>query len=424
VGDGPLDIVLVDQWFSNVDAQWQFPPLARLLAQLASFSRVIVFDKRGTGLSDPVAVDALPTLEEWSDDLRAVLDAVGSERPALISGVGASFMTLVFAATHPTRTSALVLVDPLARMAWAPDYPIGQPLDRLPEDLERLRAGWGVAGTMGFLAPSLLANHSLAQQYLRYERQSASPGAGKAMIGMLYDSDVRHVLPAIRVPTLVLHHAAGARIGPAHGRYIAERIQGARYVELPGSENYIWAGDADGLVAEIQEFLTGVRPVSDPDRVLATVLFTDLVDSTGRAAELGDARWRAVLAEHHREIRSALERFRGREIKTTGDGFLATFDGPARGVRCAVAIRDAMTSAGIVVRAGLHTGEIELTDDDVAGIAVHIAARICALASPGEVFVSSTVKDLVAGSGLVFEDRGRRQLKGVPDDWAIFAAKA
>jgi class 3 adenylate cyclase len=422
-GTGPPDLVLIDQWFSNVDAQWDFPPLARLLTQLASFGRLIVFDKRGTGLSDPVGLDSLPTLEEWSDDLRAVLDAAGSERPALISGVGAALMTLVFAATHPARTSALVLVDPFARLAWAPDYPFGQPVDRLPEDLERLRAGWGQTGTMGFLAPGLLANRGLAEQYLRYERQAASPGAGRAMIGMLYDSDVRHVLPAIRVPTLVLHRSTGARVGPEHGRYIAERIEGARYVELPGSENYIWAGDSPALVGEIQEFLTGARPIADPDRVLATVLFTDLVDSTGRAARLGDAKWRASLEDHHREIRAALERFRGREIKTTGDGFLATFDGPARGVRCAMAIRDALAGQGIAVRAGLHTGEIELTGDDIAGIAVHIAARICSEAGSGEVLVSSTVKDLVAGAGLVFEDRGRRRLKGLPEDWSIFAAR-
>lgn len=291
IGTGPLDLVLIDQWFSNVDAQWEFPPLARLLTQLASFGRVIVFDKRGTGLSDPVAIDALPTLEEWNDDLLAVLDAVGSNRPALVSGVGAALMTLVFAAIHPERTSALILVDPFARLGWAPDYPIGQPLERLPADLERLRAGWGVQGTLGFLAPDLLADRGLAEQYLRYERQSASPGAATAMIGMLYDSDVRDVLPAIRVPTLVLHRATGARVGPAHGRYIAERIPGARFIELPGSDNYIWAGDSSRMSAEIQEFLTGVRPIPDPDRVLSTVLFTDLVDSTGRAAEVGDARW-------------------------------------------------------------------------------------------------------------------------------------
>ena len=423
LGDGPLDLVLVDQWFSNVDAAWDFPPLARLMTQLASFSRLIVFDKRGTGLSDPVALDALPTIEGWVDDLRAVLDAIGSTRVALMSGVGASYLTLVFAATHPARTSALVLVDPYARFARSPDYPIGMPVDRLPEDLERLRASWGVGGgTMNFLAPNLLSDRTLAAQYLRYERQSASPGAARAMIGALYDSDVREILPAIRVPTLIISHRLGARIGPEHGRYIAERVAGARFVELPGSENYVWAGDTQPLTDEVEEFLTGVRPAPEPDRVLATVLFTDIVGSTAQAAELGDAKWRRLLGEHDREIRAVLDRFRGHEVKTTGDGFLATFDGPARAVRCAFAIRDAVASYGMAVRAGLHTGEIELTHNDVAGIAVHIAARICGLAGPGEVLVSSTVKDLVAGAGLVFEARGARSLKGVPGEWAIFAA--
>ena len=423
IGDGPLDLVLVDQWFSNVDAAWDFAPLSGLLTQLAAFSRLIVFDKPGTGVSDPVALDALPTIEGWADDLRAVLDAVGSERAALMSGPGSSYVTLVFAATHPTRTSALVLVDPYARFARSPDYPIGVPVERLAEDLERLRASWGVGGgTMAFLAPGLLADRSLADQYLRYERQSASPGAAKAMMSALYESDVRHVLPAIRVPTLVMSHAEGARIGPAHGRYIAERIPGARFVELPGSENYLWAGDTRLLAAEVEEFLTGARPIVDPDRVLATVLFTDIVGSTARAAELGDAEWRRILADHDRDVRAVLERFRGHEVKATGDGFLATFDGPARAVRCAFAIRDTLASHGTAVRAGLHTGEIELMPNDVAGIAVHIAARICALAGTGEVLASSTVKDLVAGSGLVFEARGAHALKGVPGEWSLFAA--
>ncbi|MDQ3871518.1 MAG: alpha/beta hydrolase [Chloroflexota bacterium] len=289
VGDGPLDLVLVDQWFSNVDAQWEFEPLERVLNQLASFSRLIMFDKRGTGISDPVSVDELPTLEEWIDDLRAVLDEVGSERTALLSGIGASLMTLLFAATYPERTSALVLIDPYARVSAAPDYPWGRPPDQLSRDLEYLRSVWGTqGGLLNFLAPNLLQDRTLVEEYLRYERQSASPGAARAMIGRLYESDVRHVLPTIRVPTLVISRGAGARIGPEHGRYIAERIEGARYIEVPGNENVIWAGDTAALISEIQEFLTGVRPVPQPDRVLATVLFTDIVDSTKRAAEVGD----------------------------------------------------------------------------------------------------------------------------------------
>jgi class 3 adenylate cyclase len=244
------------------------------------------------------------------------------------------------------------------------------------------------------------------------------------MVATMWESDVRHVLPTIRVPTLILHHADGPRIPPIHGRYIAERIKGARYVEIPGADNYVWAGDTTALVAEIQEFLTGARPVVEPDRVLATVLFTDIVDSTKRAAELGDARWRELLGLHYGDVRAALQRFRGREVDTTGDGFLATFDGPARAVRCAMAVREGLSTRGINVRSGLHTGEIELTGDGIAGIAVHIAARICAMAGPSEVLASSTVKDLVAGSGIRFEDRGARQLKGVPDEWRLFAAIA
>jgi class 3 adenylate cyclase len=422
VGDGPLDLVLVDQWFSNVDAQWDFEPLERVLKQLASFSRLIVFDKRGTGISDPVSVDKLPTLEEWIDDLRAVLDEVGSERTALLSGIGGSLMTLLFAATYPQRTSALVLIDAYARVTAAPDYPWGRPADQLSRDLETLRSVWGTqGGLLNFLAPNLLQDRALVERYLRYERQSASPGAARAMIGRLYASDVRHVLPTIRVPTLVISRGAGARVGPEHGRYIAERIEGARYIEVPGNENVIWAGDTTALIGEIQEFLTGVRPVPQPDRVLATVLFTDIVDSTKRAAEVGDRRWREVLAQHDQVVRGALARFRGREVKTTGDGFLATFDGPARAVRCAEEIRKELKVLEIDVRSGLHTGEIELIGQDIGGIAVHIAARVSAMAAGGEILASSTVKDLVAGSGIVFDDRGMHSLKGIPDEWRIVA---
>jgi pimeloyl-ACP methyl ester carboxylesterase len=383
VGDGDLDVVLMDQWFSNAEARWDLAPLAKLLTDLASFSWLIVFDKRGTGLSDPVAVDSLPALEQWMDDLRAVLDDSGSERAALVSGVGAAYMALLFAATYPERTSALVLVDPCERFGWAPDYPWGMPADRLPGDLEQLRTSWGGGGgTMNFLAPGLLGDPVLRENFGRYERQPASPGSAVSMIRMLYESEVRDVLPAIRVPTLVLTRAAGERVAPVHGRYIAERIEGAAYMDLPGSDHYLWAGDSSLLVAEIEEFLTGVRPAPIPDRVLATVLFTDMV----------------------------------------GDGFLATFDGPARAVRCAQAISDGVRPLGIEIRAGLHTGEIELAGDDVRGIAVRIGTRVATLAGPGEVLVSSTVKDLVVGSGIEFEDRGVHQLKGVPGEWRLFAA--
>ncbi|HET9614448.1 MAG TPA: alpha/beta hydrolase, partial [Candidatus Limnocylindrales bacterium] len=260
IGEGEVDLVVIDQWSSNIEAGWDFPPIARLLTRLSTFARVIIFDKRGVGLSDPVSIDALPTLEEWIDDLRAVLDAAGSTRPALLAAVGGSFMALVFAATYPERTSGLVLVDPFTRLTAAPDYPIGLPAGRLATDLDRLAELWGVTGSMTFLAPNLVGEHPLAEQFNRYERLSASPGAARAMIGMIYDSDVRHVLPAIRVPTLVMHHRDAVRIKPDHGRYVADRIEGARYLEIPGVENYVWAGDWETVADETEEFLTGARP--------------------------------------------------------------------------------------------------------------------------------------------------------------------
>ena len=421
-GTGSADLAVIDQWFGNVDAQWDLEPLADFLERLGSFSRVIASDKRGTGISDPVALDALPTLEDWMDDLRAVLDTVGSNRTIILAGIGASMMALLFAATYPERTAGLILVDAYARPTAAPGYAIGAPADDVAQLLERVGSLWGTrGGLLNFLAPGLLVDRGVAEAYERFERQSASPGAAVAMLSRLYGSDVRHVLPAIRVPTLVIARASGARISADHGRYIASGVPGARFVEIAGSENLMWAGDSQAILAEIQEFVTGVRPEPDVDRVLATVLFTDIVDSTRRAGELGDRGWRTALQEHDRVVRDALRRFRGREIKTTGDGFLATFDGPARAVRCAAAIRDALDSVGLAVRSGLHTGEVELLGSDVGGIAVHIAARICALADGGQILASSTVRDLVAGSGINFDDRGTHVLKGVPGEWRLFA---
>jgi class 3 adenylate cyclase len=331
---------------------------------------------------------------------------------------------MVFAATYPDRTSSLVLVDPFARAAWAEDNPWGYRLDRLEQDLERIRASWGTkSGTMALLAPELLAVQPLAQQFLRYERESAAPGMATAMVGWMYDVDVRHVLPTIRVPTLVMHHRDAARIAPEHGRYVAAHIPGARFVELPGAANYTWAGDTAPMLAEIEGFLTGARPVVQPDRVLATVLFTDIVDSTQLAGELGDARWRELLATHDRVANDIVESFRGRVIKSTGDGLLAIFDGPARAVRAAASIQAALEAHGVRIRSGLHTGEIEVTASDVVGIAVHIAARINAAAGPGEILTSSTVRDLVAGSGITFDNRGEQKLKGIDEAWRIFAAR-
>lgn len=423
IGKGPPDVVLIDQWFSNMEAQWELPPLARFLERMASFSRLILLDKRGTGLSDPVPLGALPTLEEWMDDVRAVMEAADSERAAMVSGIGSTYLMVLFAATYPEKTSALVLADGYARASQAPDYPWGLPIALLPAQLDQLREGWGKGILLDFLAPSVAKDEELRRSYARYERQSASPGTARAMLQMLYENDVRHVLPAIRVPTLVIHHAEGTRISAAHGRYMAEHIEDAQYVEIPGSENLLWAGDQERVLGEIQEFLTGVRPVAEPDRVLATVLLTDIVESTLRASELGDQEWRDLLARHNRVVRRELERYRGREVKMTGDGFLAVFDGPGRAIRSAEAIRDEAARLGIEIRAGLHTGEVELIGEDVGGIAVHITARVMAAARPGEIVVSSTVKDLVAGSGIGFEDRGPHTLKGVPGDWRLFAAK-
>jgi class 3 adenylate cyclase len=423
VGDGPLDILLVEQWWSNVDSQWDVPPLATMLERVASFSRLILLDKRGTGLSDPVPLGGLPTLEEWMDDIRAVLDAVGSRQTALVAGIGASYLTILFAATYPERTSALVLVDGYARLLGGEDYPPWLPRTFPPEEGENIRAGWGRGILLTRLAPNEAKDPEIVQAFAAYERQSASPGTGEAMLKMLYESDVRAVLPAIRVPTLVIAHAESARIPVEHSRYLVERIPGARYVELPGNENLLWAGDQQGLLAEVQEFLTGVRPQDEPDRVLATVLFTDIVDSNRRASELGDRRWRSLLAAHDHAARAELDRYRGRAIQTTGDGFLAVFDGPARAIRCAARIREAVRAIGLEIRSGLHTGELELTDADVRGIAVHIGARIAALARPGDIMVSSTVKDLVVGSGIAFEDRGEHKLKGVADEWRLFRAQ-
>jgi class 3 adenylate cyclase len=423
VGDGPIDILLVEQWWSNVDTQWDVPPLARMLERVASFSRLILLDKRGTGLSDPVPLGGLPTLEEWMDDIRAVLDAVGSQQTALVAGIGASYLTILFAATYPERTSALVLIDGYARLLGAEDYLPWLPRSFPPEEGEHIRAGWGRGILLTRLAPNEAMDPEIVRAFAAYERQSASPGTGEAMLKMLYEGDVRAVLPAIRVPTLVIAHAESARIPIEHSRYLVEHIPGARYIELPGNENLLWAGDPQRLIAEVQEFLTGVRPQEEPDRVLATVLFTDIVDSTRRASELGDRRWRSLLAAHDLAARAELDRYRGREIHTTGDGFLAVFDGPARAIRCAAAIREAVRAIGLDVRSGLHTGEVELTDADVKGIAVHIGARIAALAGPGDILVSTTVKDLVIGSGIAFEDRGLHELKGVPEEWRLFQAQ-
>jgi class 3 adenylate cyclase len=423
IGEGP-PLVVSDQWLGNVDAQWDFPPLAELLRRLSSFSRLILFDKRGTGLSDPVTLRAVPTLEEWMDDLRAVLDDAGIERTALLCGMGASYVGILFAATYPERTTALILVNGHARLSEAPDYPWGWSAQEIGAYAERVRTRFGEGEVLDLFGPSLASDAEIRRAYARYARQSASPGAAAALSSIREENDLRHVLPAIRVPTLVMHRADIVPIRVEHGRYLAKHIPGAGYVELPGTDAFLWAGEIEPILGEVEEFLTGTRHVPEHDRVLATVLFTDIVGSTEQAAALGDSAWKDLLEKHDDLVRHELLRFRGREIESAGDGFLITFDGPARAIQCGQAFTEGVRSLGIEVRAGLHTGEIELAGDRIRGIAVHIGARVAALAGPSEVLVTRTVKDLVAGSGIAFEDRGTHQLKGVPDEWQIYAALA
>jgi pimeloyl-ACP methyl ester carboxylesterase len=420
VGDGPTDLVLVPGWISHVEYYWEHPRMAHFIERLASFSRLMLIDKRGVGMSDPVS-DA-PTLEDRMDDVRAVMDAVGSERAALLGISEGGPMNILFAATYPERCAGLVLYGAFALGSQAPDYPWMPSEDAYQRIWARLEAGWGEGVALPIVAPELARDPSATHWWARFERLAASPGMAIAMLKLASRIDVRGVLGSIGVPTLVLHRTGDRMVWIDNGRYLAERIPGARFKQLQGSDHLFCSEGADELLDEIEEFVTGTRGASEPTRVLSTVLFTDLVGSTERAAELGDVRWRDLLASHHRRVRRSLERWQGREIKTLGDGFLATFDGPTRAIRCARAIADATRDElGTEVRAGLHTGECELIGSDVGGLAVHIGARVSSLAGAGEVLVSSTVKDLTVGSGIEFEDRGGHTLKGVPGEWRLFA---
>jgi pimeloyl-ACP methyl ester carboxylesterase/plasmid stabilization system protein ParE len=425
VGDGPIDVVLVLGFATHVELQWELPAFARFFERIGAFARLILFDKRGTGLSDPVV--EVPTLEQRIDDVRAVMDAAESDRAAMFGISEGGPMSILFAATHPDRVDALVLSGAMARTTQAPDYPWASPAEALRESAaEFIAPYWGLRpeGMLELFAPSLADDPAVAEFTGRMERSAASPAMVQKIFEMFLDIDVRGVLPTIHVPTLILHRRGDRVVNYRAGRDLAQRIPDARYVELPGIDHLPWAGDADAVLGEIEEFLTGTRSTPEPERVLATVMFTDIVGSTQRAADLGDERWRAVLAEHQAAVRRELTRFRGREVKMLGDGCLSTFDGPARAIRCGQAIAEANRALGLDLRIGLHCGEIEVMDDDVGGIAVHIAARIGDVAAPGEVLVSSTVKDLVAGSGIEFAERGPVRLKGIADEWRLYAAAA
>ena len=421
-GDGPLDILFIPNWMSNIDVMWEEPSLARYFDRLASFGRVICFDKRGTGVSDPVPLAALPTVEQWMDDARLVLDAVGSEKAAIIGDCEGGLMAMVFAASFPERVSALALVNAFARWMRDDDYPVGMP-EATVEKLNTLyEQYWGVSPDMLQLtAPSVAEDPRFREWFVRYQRLSMPRGASSTMYRWVTRVDVRTVLPSIRVPSLIVHRTDNQHHRIGFGRYLAEQISEARFVELPGADSFPFhAGDFGPVLDEIQEFLTGVREAPAPDRILSTVLFTDIVGSTERAAEMGDEKWLDLRQAHHRLVRDYLERFRGREIETSGDGFLATFDGPTRAVTCAAAIGEAVRPLGVELRAGLHTGEVELRGEEIGGMAVNIAARVTAAADQGGVLVTNTVKDLIVGSGIELTDRGSHQLKGVPGEWPLF----
>jgi pimeloyl-ACP methyl ester carboxylesterase len=419
VGDGPVDLVFAPGFVSHLELAWEDPLLgSQYYERLASFCRLILFDKRGTGLSDPVPGPA--TLEERTDDLLAVMDAAESERAAIFGVSEGGAMAALFAATHPERTASLVLYGAWPRMLKAPDYPFGAE----PEQLERLIAladRWGDGVGLSSWAPARANDPRARESWARFQRAAASPGMVRNLFRLYPEIDIRGILPSIRAETLVLHRAEDRIVPVECGRYLAEHIPGARFVELPG-EDHLWiAGDSDAILDEVEEFITGARTGPEPDRVLATILFTDIVGSTERAAAEGDRGWSALVEAHDAAVRRQLERFQGVEIDTAGDGFFVSFDGPARAIRCAVAIRDAVRSLGLEVRAGVHTGEAEKAAGTLRGIAVNLGARIGALAGPGEVLVSNTVVDLVAGSGLDFEDRGEHELKGIPGRRRVFA---
>lgn len=423
-GEGPVDLVRVPGFVSNVELEWQMPTVAAFNRRLAEFCRLIRFDKRGTGMSDRVGI---APLETRMDDVRAVMDAVGSPRAALLGSSEGGPLSLLFAATYPERTTALILWSAFPRYTWAPDYPWGLTPREAQEENDALLRSWSDREELEKAVDAFANTDPDTRRALAaIWRQSASPRDVEALSRMTYELDVRHVLSAITAPTLVMNRTGDDRVNVEGSRYLAEHIPGARYVEFLGTDHVIASGETAPVLAEIEGILATASENSqaEPDRVLSTVLFTDIVGSTAKAAELGDRGWRELLERHHSLVRRELTRYRGRELDTAGDGFFASFDGPARAIQCARTIAEGVGELGLEIRAGLHTGECELLDDKVAGIAVSIGARVAAQASPGEVLVSQTVKDLVVGSGITFEDRGTQALKGVPGEWRLYAVAA
>jgi len=418
-GEGPLDLVFVPGFVSHVEVYWEQAMVARFFRRLASFSRLVLFDKRGQGLSDRPARP--PTLEESMDDLGAVMAAAGCERPAVFGISEGGPMSALFAASHPERVSSLILYGTFPRILEAPDYPQGVSGEELDALYELMKKEWGGPVAIDLWAPSLVGDLEFEGWWSRLLRQGTSPAGAIALIDLYRELDARDVLPTIGVPALVLHRRDDRVVSVRQGHYLAEKIPGARFVELSGADHFAMVGDQDALLDEVEEFLLGTRRAREPERALATVLFTDIVGSTERAAGLGDRRWRDLLERHDALVRRQLDLHRGREVKTMGDGFLATFDRPTRAIRCACAIRDELPGIGIEVRAGIHTGEVELIGDDVGGMAVHIASRVAGIAGPGEVLVSGTVFGTVVGGPFGFEDRGFHELKGVPGRWPLFA---